>query len=125
MSQLTVEHIETLVKNFYLKIQFDDVLGPIFNHVAQVDWDHHIPLLCQFWNSIMLKTKEYRGNAFRKHVMLAEKIPLTHEHFDRWLTYFREEAFRHLPSSSAQDIIAKASVIAESLKAGIMHAKGL
>lgn len=49
------------------------ILAPIFNDFAKVDWDEHIPLLCQFWNSIMLKTNEYRGNAYAKHVLLLIK----------------------------------------------------
>jgi truncated hemoglobin YjbI len=36
MAQLTKEHIQQLVYNFYQKVQEDDVLGPIFNDVAQV-----------------------------------------------------------------------------------------
>lgn len=55
MTELNKIHIENLVTHFYQKIQKDDLLGPIFNEVAQVNWDEHIPLLCKFWNSIMLK----------------------------------------------------------------------
>jgi hemoglobin len=123
MSQLTSEHIKNLVTHFYQKIQCDKVLGPIFNDIAQVDWDHHIPLLCQFWNSIMLKTNEYHGNAYRKHVILGEKTQLTEAHFSRWLVIFQEEAFKYLPIQSAQPIIEKAYMIAESLKIGAISKK--
>lgn len=123
MSQLTSEHIKNLVTHFYQKIQRDKVLGPIFNDIAQVDWDHHIPLLCQFWNSIMLKTNEYHGNAYRKHVILGETTQLTEAHFSRWLVIFQEEAFKYLPIQSAQLITEKAYMIAESLKIGALSKK--
>lgn len=123
MSQLTSEHIKNLVTHFYQKIQCDKVLGPIFNDIAQVDWDHHIPLLCQFWNSIMLKTNEYHGNAYRKHVILGETTQLTEAHFSRWLVIFQEEAFKYLPIQSAQLITEKAYMIAESLKIGALSKK--
>jgi hemoglobin len=48
MTELTKTHIEKLVTHFYLRAQQDELLGPIFNEIAHVDWDHHIPLLCQF-----------------------------------------------------------------------------
>lgn len=118
MNQLTAEHIKKLVTNFYHKVQRDEMLGPIFDGVAQVDWEHHIPLICQFWNSIMLKTNEYHGNAYRKHVILGQKTKLTGEHFSHWLMLFQEEAFKHLPVPHAQLITEKASLIAESLKIG-------
>jgi hemoglobin len=123
MSRLTPEHIKNLVTHFYQKIQCDKVLGPIFNGIAQVDWDHHIPLLCQFWNSIMLKTNEYHGNAYRKHVILGEKTQLTEAHFARWLAIFQEEAFKYLPIQSAQLITEKACMIAGSLKIGALSKK--
>jgi hemoglobin len=129
MTQLTREHIKKLVIHFYQKVRNDEMLGPIFNDVAKVDWDHHIPLICQFWNSIMLKTNEYHSNAYRKHVILGEKTNLTEAHFTRWLMLFQEEAFKHLPTEEAQLIIDKATMIASSLKIGAIskctHAKDL
>lgn len=118
MSQLTAEHINTLVNHFYRRIQHDEILCPIFNDVAKVDWDHHIPLICQFWNSIMLKTNEYHSNAYRKHIILGEKIQLTEKHFDHWLLLFQEESLKHLPTQAAHLIIEKAKLIAASLKIG-------
>lgn len=121
MNQLTTDHIKNLVTHFYQKIRRDEVLGPIFNDVAKVDWDHHIPLICQFWNSIMLKTNEYHSNAYRKHVILGEKIALTEAHFSRWLMLFGEEAVKYLPMQEAHLIVKKAHMIAESLKIGAIN----
>src|SRR5690606_32283792 len=104
--------------HFYQRVQHDEILGPIFNDIAKVDWDHHIPLICQFWNSVMLKTNEYHGNAYRKHVILGERTKLTEQHFSRWLMLFQEEALKHLPIQEANLITEKARLIAESLKIG-------
>lgn len=118
MHQFTLNNIRNLVEHFYKNVQQDDLLGPIFNDIAKVDWDHHIDLICQFWNSILLKTNEYHGNAYRKHVILGEKVRLTELHFTRWLKLFGEEATRHLPDHEAKIILEKATLIAESLKIG-------
>ncbi|MBX3709497.1 MAG: group III truncated hemoglobin [Gammaproteobacteria bacterium] len=123
MSLLTTEHIKNLVAHFYQRVQHDEILDPIFNDVAKVDWDHHIPLICQFWNSIMLKTNEYHGNAYRKHVILGEKTQLTEKHFSRWLLLFKEESLKHLPTQEAYVIVEKANLIAESLKIGAISKK--
>lgn len=118
MTQLTPHHIKTLITHFYQKVQHDPLLAPIFNDTAKVDWNHHIPLLCQFWNSILLKTNEYHGEAYRKHVILGTKTTLTEAHFARWLALFREEAFLHLPIDDAHRIMERANMIAASLKIG-------
>lgn len=113
---LTQEHIQNLVFHFYKRVQKDPLLGPIFNEVAKVNWDHHLPLICQFWNSIMLKTNEYHGNAFRKHLELGKKTKLNEIHFTRWLQIFQAESIIYLPSQDAQCIVHKARLIAKSLK---------
>ncbi|WP_454782013.1 group III truncated hemoglobin [Legionella sp. WA2022007384] len=120
MTELNKTHIEKLVTHFYQNVQRDEVLGPIFNDVAQVDWGKHIPLLCQFWNSIMLKTNEYHGNAYQKHVLLKQFTHFEEAHFVRWLDLFQKEAVHHLPREIAEEIIEKASLIAESLKYGML-----
>lgn len=121
MTQLTKEHLEKLVVHFYQKVQKDELLGSIFNDIAQVDWDHHIPLICQFWSSLMLKTNAYHGNAYRKHVLLGKKVTLTDAHFDRWLKLFQETAMHYLPRQDAHMIVDKATLIAASLKLGAMQ----
>ncbi|HHT0594094.1 TPA: group III truncated hemoglobin [Legionella anisa] len=120
MTELNKTHIEKLVTHFYQKVQKDEILGPIFNDAAQVDWDEHIPLLCQFWNSIMLKTNEYHGNAYQKYTLLKQLAPIEDAHFVRWLNLFQEEAVNHLPLDAANEIFQKVTLIAESLKYEIL-----
>ena len=66
----------------------------------------------------MLKSNEYHGNAYQKHVILGEKSNITEAHFSRWLMLFQEEAFKHLPETEAQLITNTATKIASSLKIG-------
>jgi hemoglobin len=120
MTELTQAHIKKLVTHFYRRVQKDELLGYIFNDIAHVDWTHHIPLLCQFWNSIMLKTGEYHGSAYTKHVLIGKKIPIKEAHFTHWLDLFQQEAFKHLPMSAAEEITQKASLIAKSLQYGMV-----
>lgn len=119
METLTTEHIKQLVDRFYGNVKKDDLLGSVFNDVARVNWDEHLPRLYQFWNSIMLGTREYRGNAFAKHIELNRKFPLTKEHLTRWLTLFVNEAERCLPHDAARAIIMRAKQIATVIQEGI------
>ena len=118
MQELSKEHIEKLVVHFYDQVQKDELLGPIFNEIAKVDWNHHITLIVQFWNSIMLKTNEFHSSPYMKHVMLGKQVELTEAHFARWLILFQEEAFKYLPKAAAHQIVNRATLIANSLKLG-------
>jgi hemoglobin len=116
MNTLTASQINRLVHNFYARVEHDAILGPIFNDVAQVDWEEHLPKLCAFWNSVMLGTNEYRGNAMLKHLELNRQFKLTPEHFEHWLNLFKQEAIAALSADDAKLIVARASLIADSIK---------
>ena len=40
--------IELLVRSFYDKVKIDDTIGYIFNDIAKVDWEKHLPVMYNF-----------------------------------------------------------------------------
>lgn len=80
--------IELLVTNFYDKVKKDDIIGYIFNDVAKVNWDKHLPAMFNFWENVLLFTGEYTGNPMVIHQHLNKIIPLTPAHFKRWESLF-------------------------------------
>ena len=117
---ITPAKIEKLVKNFYSKVNNDEMLGYVFNDVAKVDWQTHIPMLCKFWNSVLLQTGEYRDNAYQKHVDLSAKTKISTKHFERWLAIFTEQVNADFDEDEAKFILSKAHIIARSLKMGVL-----
>jgi hemoglobin len=59
--------IELLVNTFYEKIAADQQLGYIFNDVAKVNWQKHLPVMYDFWENIILFTGSYQGNPMNLH----------------------------------------------------------
>lgn len=82
--------IENLVKSFYEKVKTDAVIGIIFTEVVQMDWEHHIPVITDFWESILLDHPVYKRNAMSVHYSLHKQFPLEQKHFDAWLKLFNE-----------------------------------
>ena len=76
--------IHDLVTRFYREIVFDDLLAPVFEEVAEVDWTTHIPNLIDYWCWIVLGTDRYAGAVTATHRQLHERQPLTAAHCDRW-----------------------------------------
>ena len=79
-----------MVRRFYADVAMDDLLGPVFNDVAHVDWPEHLQKLTAFWCQALLGLPGYGGNPFRAHALVHEQLPLTVEHFDRWLLLFHD-----------------------------------
>jgi hemoglobin len=89
--------IELLVKRFYEKVTADEVIGFIFTKAIPMDWEHHIPLIVDFWETILLENMVYKKNAMEVHYEVNRKVPLQKEHFDRWIALFNgtvDEMFR-------------------------------
>lgn len=86
----THDAIAEMVRRFYQDVAQDDLLGPVFNDVAAVDWAEHLPKLTAFWCRALLGTTGYSGNPFRAHALVHARAPFTQAHFDRWLELFHE-----------------------------------
>lgn len=80
--------VEQLVNRFYEKVRADDTIGFIFNDVARVDWEKHLPVMYDFWEGVLFFTGNYTGNPLVAHRRLNNVIQLNEEHFRRWLQLF-------------------------------------
>ncbi len=82
--------VAEMVIRFYRDVAQDDLLGPMFNEVARVDWSDHIPKLTAFWCRALFGTSGYNGNPFRAHQLVHSQRAFTPAHFERWLYLFCE-----------------------------------
>jgi hemoglobin len=80
--------IEKLVVQFYEVVKKDPTIGFIFTGAIPINWEHHIPLIVDFWETILLDNMVYKKNAMEVHYDLNKKIPLKKEHFASWLLLF-------------------------------------
>lgn len=80
--------IEKLIISFYEKVKLDTAIGFIFNEVVAIDWSHHIPVIVDFWETILLDNPVYKKNAMEVHYDLNKKVTLKKDHFTSWLHLF-------------------------------------
>jgi hemoglobin len=97
MKQLLDSHtaIQKLVETFYIRVKADNILGPIFNNAENFSWDTHIPVMINFWETLLLGTMTYTGNPMVKHIELHKRTPLNQAHFDQWKKLFYETLDTH------------------------------
>ncbi len=53
------DDIDLLMRRFYERAMADDVIGFIFTDVAMLDLDHHLPVIGDFWETIVFQTPVY------------------------------------------------------------------
>lgn len=77
--------VEHLVRTFYAAAFDDPLIGPIFTEIAHLDLEHHLPIMCDFWQTVLFRAGLYSRNALQLHLALSAKHPLEWRHFERWL----------------------------------------
>ncbi len=79
--------ITRLVHGFYAGVRSDPSLGPVFEQAIGEHWDAHLARMVDFWSTVMLGTRSFRGDVFGKHMALPGVQP---EHFTTWMRLWCE-----------------------------------
>lgn len=106
------EDVELLVDTFYDKVKANATIGYIFNDIAKVDWENHLPLMYSFWASILLGEHSFSGNPMDKHIQLSKIAPMTDKEFSEWLKIFIQTTDELFEGEKAEEAKTRASNIA-------------
>ncbi len=117
------EDIKTFVDQFYSKVLKDDLIGYIFTEIAQISLEQHMPVMYDFWESILLNATAYKGNPMQIHLALDDKVTLTKDHFDRWLTLFNDTINEHFKGEKAELVKTRALSIATMMQIKLFNKK--
>ena len=100
------EDIDLLMNVFYGKLLKDDSINYIFTDVIKINIKTHIPVIADFWESILFNRNCYQNNPMKIHLDIQNKTPLLKHHFDTWLGYFNttvDELFEGSIASKAKE----------------------
>lgn len=107
----TRKDIEILIDHFYRKAVTDEQIGFFFTEVVQLDFEKHMPVMYDFWESILLGSRTYQGNPMTKHLDLNRKAPLTEKHFTHWLELWGETINSLYTGPKADEALTRAQHI--------------
>ncbi|MEH6765299.1 MAG: group III truncated hemoglobin [Aequorivita antarctica] len=85
------EEVSLLVRTFYSKVRKDELLGPIFNGII-TDWETHLELLTDFWETNLFFKRKYFGNPMHTHIEVDKKVggTINELHFGTWINLWHE-----------------------------------
>ncbi len=118
------DDVETLVRAFYRRAFADELLGPVFLDVARMDLEAHLPVMCDFWETVLFRAGLYRRNALAVHDGLHAIFPLRAEHFARWLALWTTTVEEHFAGEKAELAKTQATRIAWSISRRLLGASG-
>ena len=101
----TRNDIEVLLNDFYKKVFKDKLIGFFFTEVVPLNLETHIPVIADFWESVLLDGKGYRKNVMEIHLNISQKSKIEKQHFDRWVYLFCESVDKFFEGPKA--ILAK------------------
>lgn len=113
-----------LVSEFYHRAFADPLIGPLFTEVAHMDLDHHMPIMCDFWETVLFRANLYHRNALKLHTNLHTKSPLDQRHFDRWLAIWVANVDEHFAGEKAELAKLQATRIAGSIHRRVQGRSG-
>jgi hemoglobin len=112
------EDIDKLMQVFYERAISDDLIGYIFTDVAKLDLEHHLPVIGDFWETMLFRTGNYGRhgrNPLQVHGELSLKEPLLPEHFERWLQIFEGCVDEMFEGETASFLKMRANAIANRM----------
>lgn len=109
------QDVETVVLAFYRAAFEDDLIGHIFTEVAKLDLERHLPIMCDFWETVVFGAGLYHRNALQVHFALNAQHPLLPEHFDRWLELWVTTVDAHFSGEAAERAKLQATRIAGAM----------
>src|SRR6188768_312428 len=86
----SLDDIKLLVDTFYGKVQTNNVIK---------DWQPHLAKMYTFWQTVLLQEHTYFGSPFPPHA----KLPVSAEHFERWLSLWRSTVDSFFEGPKADD----------------------
>ena len=110
-----------LMKAFYSKMLKDEQIGYIFTDIANLDLEHHLPLLADFWNNALFHAGGYKNNVVQIHKNLDALEKLTPDHFIRWQLLLAETIDNNYQGEVAEKMKLRASQVGMTIQSKLGH----
>jgi hemoglobin len=107
--------VEALLRRFYYQVFDDDLLAEPFADLAASGFESHVPVMCDFWETVLFRAGLYRGSALAVHREVQHRTPLAAVHFVRWLALWKSTVDRMYSGPVAEQAKTQATRIAWSM----------
>jgi len=115
------DHIEQLMRTFYAKAIPDPIIGHYFTRVIEMDLETHLPVIIDFWETVLFGVAKYKSNAIAVHQHLHDKSAFEDKHFEQWVQLFQSTVDELFEGDKAELAKQRALSIATVMKIKTIH----
>jgi len=80
--------IQVILNAFYRKAFEDELIGFFFTEVVPLNLESHLPVITDFWESILFGNHHYQKNVMEIHRNIHQLSSIEKIHLDRWVELF-------------------------------------
>lgn len=113
--------INALMEAFYGKALVDESIGFFFTEVAPLNMETHMPLIVDFWETIVFGKAAYKGNVMQVHQHIHGKHAFEAKHFERWVQLFHGTVDAMFAGPHVELIKQRATSIATVMRIKLLH----
>ena len=113
--------LESMLDSFYQKVFKDDLISHFFLEVVPLNLESHLPVITDFWESVLLDARGYRKNVMEVHLNISQKSKISKAHLDRWVKIFSETVDERFEGPKATLAKQRATSIATMMYLKIDH----
>ena len=107
------ENIKFIIATFYDKLLNDELMFPFFKEIVEDnELEHHLEIITDFWEDLLLQTFKYKNNPMKKHLDFQKKMDFQKKHFELWLQYLTETITDNFDGEIAHAMKTRANSIA-------------
>jgi hemoglobin len=115
------EDIVLLLEQFYSKALHDETIGYFFTEVIPLNMETHIPLIADFWETVLFGKAAYKGNVMQMHQHIHHQSPFNDEHFKRWVQLFHATVDEIFEGEKATMAKQRAESVATLMRIKLVH----
>lgn len=119
------DDIIQLINTFYGKLLDDSEMNKIFSETIGIQLSTHLPIMYDFWESVLFQVGKYKNNTLEVHVELHQQYRLKEVHFKTWLGLFNQTVEELFEGTKATQAKERAHSIATIIKMKINHLDNL
>lgn len=112
---VTRADVESLLRPFYGRVLVDDLLAEPFTEIRERGLDSHLPVMCDFWETVLFRAGRYQGSALRVHRAVHDLHRLRASQFLRWLSLWNDTIDQMYDGPVAEHAKIQAARIARAM----------
>ena len=108
--------LEKVLTAFYTSVFQDDSISHFFTTVVPLNMTHHLPVIADFWESVIFGSRTYSKNVMAVHQHINQLSSIKPEHLDRWVSIFTKTVDEFFIGPNAELMKQRAQSIATLMK---------